>query len=564
MESYEHPEAPIFTYADRRPNTDADVEPARIIPLNMMTFVLAVPLPPNTQCILELVSSRCLASGQLGIHPSEYQFSLFCSHFQTVLEEKKPGMELDMETNKVHWTSNGVMRVVESQHDFEIAITDLYNERASGWELPFMCLSFLGDATEQVVGEEITGKEIGEGHLLNHSVYPLPDKSISKRNRTKEGPVQGGVEPAASQKADTAPQIRTGNYLSSNDELGGGTMEEKIDYMITKTQHWGIDAEETKKRADQRVKAEKRKEKDGSMPDQVEKRSAHNTGSQLKPSVPQRSSSLKTPISQAAAGRPIAVLPKVSVVINRKPVPLPTNISSFQQTPTTRAETSSSNTSNQSSPYIMANKEHVEKTTNARRQFPAPEMPSLQATVEALNTARGNIDEAFLLIGDTPKKNAVPLKSRMRGSAKNVGGQSQEANPVSKSTVEDPQPEPLADTGGSIVLRKRSLSRHIRRVAHVAGRRLSIGGSKTRGTPPQDPSEVEATNYEFTVIREQAYKSGGDDEDAVNPLNKLRTADERMVPYEMEESEKAEGKAKDVASLQVTDMFLEDTSANIL
>jgi hypothetical protein len=553
MESYEHPGSPIFADADAYPDADADSDPdrtSRTIPLHLLTFVITVLSPPDTECIVELVSSRCLASGQPGTHPSEYQFSLFYSHFQTVVKEKNPGMELDLERNRIHWARNGVLRVIESQHDFEVAITHLYNERASGWELSFSCLPFRGYATEEVVGEEIAGKEIGEGLWFIQSIFSPPDTSTSRRKGREEAPDQGGVESAASQKADSTTQTSIGNDLAGVDELGG-TMEDKIEYMITKTKHWRIEAEEAMKRAGQRVKAAKRKEKDGSMQGQVEKRPRHSNGGKPKPPVPQRSSSLKTSIPPATTGRTTVVPPKVSAVINRKPVPSPSNASSFQQTPTTRVETSSPNTSTQSSIYVMTDKERREKTANVRRQFPAHEMPSLQATGEALGATGGNVDEAFLLLGGMPKKNTVPPRSQVRRSTKNVGDRPREAKPVSEPAPEAPPLAPrVADAQEPVGSRKRSLSGRIQNVAHAAGRRLSIGGSKTRGAaPPQDPTGVEIVNFEFTVTKEQAYKSGGDDEDVVNPLDRLQKADEKMEPYENEEGERADGKAKDVASL---------------
>jgi hypothetical protein len=77
-----------------------------------------------------------------------------------------------------------------------------------------------------------------------------------------------------------------------------------------------------------------------------------------------------------------------------------------------------------------------------------------------------------------------------------------------------------------------------------------LGAFKRRSSQAVPPSECESKYYEFVVTKERAYKSGGDEDDAINPLDGyLRLDEELESDDEDEEGEKPVKKTKDIASL---------------
>ena len=73
---------------------------------------------------------------------------------------------------------------------------------------------------------------------------------------------------------------------------------------------------------------------------------------------------------------------------------------------------------------------------------------------------------------------------------------------------------------------------------------------KSRGEQPRLSSEIESGYYEFFVTKERAYKAGGDEDDAINPLDGYRKTDEELESDEdTEETKKPVKQPKDAMGL---------------
>lgn len=628
MASYDRPRAPFF------PASDDDVEdtrplpgPSKItIPLHQMTFILNVhPTLTITACILEIVSTRCLRQGYFGDHPSEYRLSLFQTNLRSMLQEKT-GTEVDLRRGRLQWIRNGALETIENQHDFETALTQLYNERSTGWELVFLFVP----ATEE------------ELEILSPSIYVPLDTSMYKgkgkercpdhkepRIMTLEGAdislwkgmpkeivsEQDGIVSSIVQTVGSrAPQPTRNSNADKGDEVAvADKIENQIDDVITKTRNWAKDGEDARKKAEQRVKAAKRKEREKQAQGEGQARRAPRSSSRTPSSVVASTSSSErsaSPASSRTTARPTPSNRNKALPV--LPVSTPSNAS--QSNPGQSAGEKQSNsslrsTSSEALPYAMTDKERREKVMRVRRQFPGREMPGLVATEKALLETKGGVDEAVVHLGGRPKKgnvSATPTRGPLRraglmsppesaGSVKTGGksaagdekgergssryrwikkGEVPREGAAPPTSLLTPPPSDTKEKNSKL-----SFQQRLQNAAHSAGRRISLSSSSTpkhetghsssgpsspkspglrsmlgafkrRSSQAVPPSERESKYYEFVVTKERAYRSGGDEDDAINPLDGYLQPDEELESDdEDEEGEKPVKKTKDIASL---------------
>ena len=265
--------------------------------------------------------------------------------------------------------------------------------------------------------------------------------------------------------------------------------------------------------------------------------------------------------------------------------------------------------SSESLPYVMTDKERREKVMRVRRQFPALEMPGLKDTEYALIETKGSIQEAFISLGGTSNKSKILMTPRRTplkptGSV-NPSGPSRSVEKVEGininaakrkacspmygkkhqegSSENRPLPEVSLFTPPSTSAKdkrsKLSIPKRLQNAAHSAGRHISFSSNngqkndacqsssspstsrstnlrsmfealKSRGEQPRLSSEIESGYYEFFVTKERAYKAGGDEDDATNPLDGYRETDEELESDEdTEETKKPVKQPKDAMGL---------------
>lgn len=85
----------------------------------------------------EMVASRCVKPSDFGGHPHQHQLEVFLDGFQQLLDNKE-AEPFDLRKGTLQCTSDNALPFnVESQRDFELAITNLYHRRCQGWHLKF-------------------------------------------------------------------------------------------------------------------------------------------------------------------------------------------------------------------------------------------------------------------------------------------------------------------------------------------------------------------------------------------------------------------------------------------
>jgi hypothetical protein len=556
---YESLDAPRALVFDEVVERDDGCRNKNGIPLNQMMFILTVhPTPRTAACILELVMSRCLEAGRCGDRPSEYQLSLFYVNFQSVLVEKTGETGVDVRRGKLQWIRNGVLEMIESQHEFEIAVTHLYHKQKTGWELFFLLLPDVDGA--------IAAKEEGEGELLKPLVYKPPDTKISKRKDKGRASSSRLIESATGRMAETITKQST-----EKSQDGGGEQDVlhdiEIDEVIKKTWNWGREAENAVHRAQLRVKAAR--EKDKSEKSEAEKPDKSISAAKPDKQVTQMSSTSKQNVSTASSSQvaPAAATKQTAKdstkepdIEGKLPVLTPRNPpSSLPSLSTVRQESNftSRTTSSDDLPHVTTDKERSDKINRVRREVPARKKPILQPAENTLLASRGSADEALVKSGVPAKESkSIPRQnSSIQSTAKlntfktgtvqkmvavNRKPESSSSWNVCKSLTQAPLP--ATQEIGS----KGSLHQRLQNAAHSAGRRISLSGSSLghgagasssvslsaispgfqtvlgsfkKRQPHQPPGDAESKFYEFTVTGEKTYKSGGDDEDAIDPLD---------------------------------------------
>jgi hypothetical protein len=585
---YESLDAPRAVFFDEVVERDEGCRNKGGIPLSQMTFILTVYPTHNTAaCILELVMSRCLEAGRCGDRASEYQLSLFYANFQSVLVEKTGETGLDVRRGKLQWIRNGVLETIETQHEFEIAVTHLYHEQKTGWELFFLLLPD-GDGV-------VAAKGKGDGELLKPLVYKPPDTKISKRKENGGASNPMLTESATDQTAETVTK-----QSAEKCQDGGGEQEEfhdiEIDEVIRKTWNWGREVENAVHTAQLRVQAAR--EKDKSEKAEVKKPDKSNSAAKPDKQVTQVSSTSKQNVSTApSSGVAAAAATKQTAKASTKELDIEgkqsvltsTNLPSSSQSHSTvrqESDLTSRTTSSDALPRVRTDTDRTKKINRVRREVPAHEKPILQPAENTLLASRGSADEA-LVKPEVPAKDskAIPRHNSSAQSTAKLNtiksGTVQKTVAVNRKTESSSSRNVCKSLAQAPATRERgpkgSLHQRFQNAAHSAGRHISLSGSSLghgagssssvslstvspgiqtvlgsfkRRQPHQTPGEAESKFYEFTVIKEKAYKSGGDDEDAIDPLDGFQKSEEKLESdSENEDGGRPVKKSKDVVSL---------------
>jgi hypothetical protein len=507
------------------PDESARVFKPGIFPLYHMTFVLTV----DGREKIEIVASRCLPSGMHGDHPSAYRLDFFKMEMEEMLRERGIDSEGDL-----WWLRNGKVCVIEGQHDFELAIVYLYNSRASGWALHFS------------LGREGTGP--GVRGPVSEALNNLTGKGKGKERATEFDTEFGAdqIRPAEEYPAGDVGFMDTGigGFEDALDDT-----ETNIDDTIRTTWNWGRDALSGSHRAEQRVQAAKKKEREK---EQGESR--------------QRLSSFQRSLLGGSS----------------KPVALTTskNISSNQ----VRSHNIPLGSTSSVTAYKMSNKERKEKVLQVRTHFLASEMPGWQAAEEALIATRGDVDQALIRLGGKPKETS--LRSAPESNTQKAGKQhrataSQPNASRSGSNFErNKEPEPniatqaLAGPSNSGAP-GRSFLQRVQEAPQAAGKRISLSrpaprhdtGAGTKKSPLPKPANESkkglpkpakeskkglpkpAKEPMPVITKIIVYTSGGNRDDAFDPLETIQKPDQDIESDENEEGDRPVKKPKDAISL---------------
>jgi hypothetical protein len=477
-----------------------------ILPLYHMTFVLTVDGGEK----VEIVASRCLPSGMHGDHPSAYRLDYFKMEIEEMLRERG----IDSEGN-LWWLRDGKVSVVEEQHDFELAIVHLYNSRGSGWALRFS------------LGREGTGP--GVRGPVSEALNNLTGKGKGKERATEYD------TEFSTEQIRQAEEYPAGDVGFMDTGIGGfedalDDTETNIDDTIRTTWNWGRDALSGSHRAEQRVQAAKKKEREK---EQGESR--------------QRLSRFQRSLL-GGSSRPVALTTSK-------------NISSNQ----VRSHNIPLGSTSSVTAYKMSNKERKEKVLQVRTHFLASEMPGWQAAEEALIATRGDVDQALIRLGGKPKETS--LRSAPESNTQKAGKQHRttasqpNASRSGSNFQRNKEPEPNIATQAVAGPSKdgalgRSFPQRVQEAPQAAGKRISLSGPAprhdtgggTKKSPLPKPAK-EPKTFLPPITKIVAYESGGYGDDAFDPLEFVQKPDQDIESDENDEGDRPVKKPKDAISL---------------
>lgn len=234
--------------------------------------------------------------------------------------------------------------------------------------------------------------------------------------RTKDNE-QGTSQTAApvSHQAPERPQATEGVGQRSTDYMGD-SMEDAVSRILA-LRNDVEQAEQARKRAQQRVNEVKKKERAKEAEAQAQKglgrgavRAARNVTS---PNTAKYSSKQSIPASSSQTRR------NPSVRIQRSTLPTETRQSASPSTPLSpntdrTVQNRASNmtfmsTSSEALPYQLTDRERQEKILKVRSQFPIREAPNWAETEKALLEAHGIVDKAIAKLGGTLNKSKITV-----------------------------------------------------------------------------------------------------------------------------------------------------------
>jgi hypothetical protein len=465
-------------------------------------------------------------------------------------------------------------------------------------------------------------KEIDLQYLQPHTYTP-PPSSKSKGKEKEITPSEDDVSPTTKRQAHTREPRPSPTRSVQKSKTGGSAaiavadkIKPQIEYVIGQASHWSAGIEEARKRAEQRVKDKIRQDREKEKQAQTEAQRRRFAGSSSR--TPNRldalvSTSSTNSTSSRASSQATARGPQTRTntpARTRQPPSKPNNPPTSTAALTSHLDQSTISvfsTSSDALPYTMTDKERREKSMRVRRQFPSSAMPRLVETEQALIKTRGNVEDAVITLGGTPKKSyaAIPtpaarknplrragaafgvmrspeIDKRGPGSTSGHGGNQKGDTPARGRPPESSLLTPPS-TGAKRGTSRPSLHQRIRNAAHSVGRRISrsrstessrressrpssvpasprslslqevLAALKAQRDSPSPPLDNRVSRYDqFLITKERAYRSGGDDEDAVNPLDGYKKTDSDLESEDEDEGEKPNKEKKKNKAMDVT------------